>query len=153
MRMTIIVPDGLVGINQSFFDGFDMSQVPAEVRVLQWYDIQGELEFFDYRPNLRVTELPAWAELLRQQWVVVSDQNLFAQTLPSADNKSKAATFLSGTDWSVLPDVANPTMTNPYLANQAEFIAYRSQLRAIYANPPDVAVLFPERPRAVWQNV
>jgi len=68
-------------------------------------------------------------------------------------NKTTASELLVYTDWTSIADVANPQYSNPYLANQAEFLAYRSQLRAIAVNPPEGDVNWPVKPQAVWVTV
>ena len=65
------------------------------------------------------------------------------------ENKNKAAQLLQQTDWTVMPDVADPLQSNPYLTNQAEFVAYRSKLRSIAVNPT-ITVVFPTMPNEVW---
>lgn len=67
-------------------------------------------------------------------------------------NKQQAVSLLSATDWTTIPDVANPEMANPYLMNQAEFIAWRSQVRAIAVNPPSTPVDFPPQPTEQWSS-
>lgn len=52
------------------------------------------------------------------------------------------------TDWTTIPDVANPA-NSPYLANQADFIAYRNQVRQLAVNPV-VDPVFPTKPAEVW---
>jgi len=68
-----------------------------------------------------------------------------------SENKNKAAQLLQQTDWTVIPDVSDPLQSNPYLTNQAEFVAYRNQLRGIAVNPPAVAV-FPTIPVEIWSK-
>ena len=63
--------------------------------------------------------------------------------------KNQASGLLYKTDWTTIPDVANPAVSNPYLMNQAEFIAYRSQVRALAVNPV-VNPTFPPVPTAQW---
>jgi hypothetical protein len=67
------------------------------------------------------------------------------------DNKSQATTLLQQTDWTTIPDVADPAVSDPYLTNAAEFAAYRNQVRKIAVNPPVVAV-FPTMPNEVWSE-
>lgn len=69
-----------------------------------------------------------------------------------AQNKSQASQLLSATDWTTIPDVANPSASNPYLMNQGEFIAWRSQVRAIAVNPPTTPAVFPAQPTEQWSN-
>lgn len=85
------------------------------------------------------------------------DGSFVAPAIPetTADqNKTTAVTLLNQTDWTTIADVGNPQMANPYLANQAEFIAWRSEVRAIAVTP--VAGTLPvleEMPQEDWQTV
>ena len=69
----------------------------------------------------------------------------------AANNKTQATTLLQQTDWTAIPDVADPLKSNPYLMNQADFVAYRSTVRAIAVNPTFDAV-FPEMPVEQWSS-
>lgn len=72
---------------------------------------------------------------------------------PSAEqNKQRAIAMLQITDWATIADVGNPAMSNPYLANQAEFIAWRNQVRQIALNPVDGFITFPVMPTEDWQT-
>lgn len=62
--------------------------------------------------------------------------------------KKKASQLLYETDWTTIADVADPA-NSPYLKNQAEFIAWRSQIRALAINPVADPV-FPPKPNEVW---
>ena len=68
-----------------------------------------------------------------------------------AANKATASSLLAGTDWTTIADVASPT-NNPYLGNQAEFIAYRNTIRAIAVYPPAGQVTWPTAPTEVWES-
>jgi hypothetical protein len=73
---------------------------------------------------------------------------------PAEENKRQAVELLKQTDWVELPSVADPTQSNPYLENQAEFIAWRSKVRAIAVNPIDGDVsILDEIPQEVWKTV
>lgn len=64
--------------------------------------------------------------------------------------KQTASQLLYKTDWTTIPDVANPA-NNPYLTNQDEFIAYRNIVRGYAVNPvanPD----FPTAPTEQWSS-
>lgn len=65
--------------------------------------------------------------------------------------KASAQQLLSSTDWTTIPDVANPAISNPYLMNQAEFAAYRSTVRN-YAVNPVVDPVWPTLPMEQWSN-
>jgi acyl-CoA thioesterase len=64
------------------------------------------------------------------------------------DCKAQASALLYATDWTTIPDVAN-TANNPYLTNQAQFIAWRSQIRELAVNPI-VNPTFPTQPVPTW---
>jgi hypothetical protein len=65
--------------------------------------------------------------------------------------KSQATQILNSTDWTSIADVGNAEMSNPYLVNQAEFIAYRSTVRG-YAVNPVVDPVWPTPPTEQWSN-
>lgn len=65
--------------------------------------------------------------------------------------KQKAKELLYETDWTSIPDVGNSSVSNPYLVNQAEFIAYRSQIRALAVNPVANPV-WPTQPTEQWSS-
>lgn len=69
---------------------------------------------------------------------------------PTAEqNKATASSLLAGTDWTTIADVASPT-NNPYLGNQADFIAYRNVIRAIAVYPPAGEIVWATPPTEVW---
>ena len=65
--------------------------------------------------------------------------------------KQQASSLLSQTDWTTIADVADPTKSNPYLLNQAEFAAYRSAVRmlAVY---PVASPVWPTKPQEQWSS-
>ena len=73
--------------------------------------------------------------------------------IPTAEeNKATAVSLLQQTDWTTIADVGNPQTANPYLANQAAFIQWRSQVRAIAVNPIDgILPIFDEMPQEEWK--
>jgi hypothetical protein len=62
---------------------------------------------------------------------------------------TKAKAILQATDWTSIADVGDPTKSNPYLANQAAFIAYRSTVRNYAINPVENPV-WPTAPTEQW---
>ena len=68
----------------------------------------------------------------------------------TAQCKDNASGLLYQTDWTTIPDVAN-TSNNPYLTNQAAFIAYRNIIRGYAVNPvPDP--VWPTMPNPQWSS-
>lgn len=66
-----------------------------------------------------------------------------------ANVKNKASAILTQTDWTTIPDVADPEKSNPYLTNQNEFVEFRNIIRNIAINPTLDAV-FPAMPTEQW---
>jgi hypothetical protein len=77
MKLTIIPVDGLVGKENYFFTGLDLSTsgISVGVHALQWYDIEGEIEFTTNSDRTKpqnelISELPAWATACVEIWNV-----------------------------------------------------------------------------------
>jgi len=94
----------------------------------------------------KITEIPFTeaeiADYLKQQKI----------TFPVI-NKNKAKDLLEKSDWATRPSVGDPEISNPYLANQADFFDYQNALRQIVFNPPDTEITFPVYPQEDWQAV
>jgi hypothetical protein len=65
--------------------------------------------------------------------------------------KAQATQILNSTDWTSIADVGDPTKANPYLVNQAEFIAYRSTVRGYAVNPVENPT-WPTAPTEQWST-
>jgi hypothetical protein len=65
--------------------------------------------------------------------------------------KKQASALLFETDWTTIPDVANPSDSNPYLTNQREFMTWRSEIRQLAVNPVANPV-WPTQPTPQWGN-
>jgi hypothetical protein len=78
------------------------------------------------------------------------DYDLSAVTIQAQKDacKAQASSLLYATDWTTIPDVAD-SVNNPYLTNQAEFIAWRSQIRELAVNPV-ANPIFPTQPTPAW---
>lgn len=99
-------------------------------------------------------------ELVAGEWIdgwtvtekTPEEQASYVEQIKSS-NKQQADLLLSQTDWTSIPSVSDPAQSNPYLANQAEFLSYRSQIREIAVNPPATpVVVWPTLPVEVWEN-
>lgn len=106
----------------------------------QWtaegYDYSG-ITWLDSSP------MPTQAEL-DALWSSTQD------TIAKEKCKQQASELLYATDWTTIPDVTDPT-NNPYLINQANFIAYRNQVRQLAVNPV-VSPVFPTKPTEQWSS-
>jgi hypothetical protein len=64
--------------------------------------------------------------------------------------KQQAQEILYKTDWTTIPDVADPIYT-PYLMNQTEFKQYRAIIRG-YAVTPVADPVWPTQPTEQWSS-
>lgn len=99
-----------------------------------------------------------WAECpadCTTQWTYVDGQ--FIPPVPyvptAEENKATAVSLLQATDWTTIADVGNAQMSNPYLANQAEFISYRNAIRQYAVYPEAGNIQWPKLPTEDWVKV
>jgi hypothetical protein len=73
---------------------------------------------------------------------------------PTAEqNKDMATQKLQTTDWTTIPDVGDPTKSNPYLSNVQDFVTYRNVVRQYAVNPIAGYINWPVKPTEVWTTV
>jgi len=114
--------------------------------------------------NFIVTNIALANEPLADNWIACPDNvtmgwgyvdGQFIEPPPfdySAQNSAQAQTLLTATDWTAIASVADPVVSNPYLTNQAEFLSYRSAVRAIGVKPPTTPATFPTAPTEQWSS-
>lgn len=154
MKLTIIPADGAVGEDGKFYDGLDLSScnIPADVHALQWQDTAGWIEFKDPVPNQPITELPTWANCCMTKWTEANTP--VPPAPPTAEqNKNKAVLLLQSTDWTTIPDVADPAKSNPYLSNAQDFVTYRNAVRQYAVYPVAGSINWPVVPQEIWTKV
>lgn len=156
MKLTIIPSDGAVYEDGLCYSNLTWAGTPADVHALQWLDTQGWIEFNNGQPNQIITELPDWALNAEAAWQVAYDEahNPPVPAPPTAEeNKATAVQLLQNTDWTTIPDVADPTKSNPYLANVNDFVTYRNAIRQYAIYPVAGNINWPTIPQEVWQTV
>jgi hypothetical protein len=154
MRLTIIPVGGSVGENEVFYNNLDLSScnIPADVHALQWQDTAGWIEFKDPVPNQPITELPAWANCCMTKWTEANTP-VSPQPPTAEQNKQTAVAKLKATDWTTIPDVADPAKSSPYLSNAQDFITYRNAVRQYAVYPVAGNINWPSIPQEVWTTV
>ena len=153
MKLTIIPIDGTVIENGKSYINLDLSScaIPANVRALQWKETFGWLEFWD-KQNEDITELPSWVNCCLTKWTEANTP--VPPSPPTAEaNKETAIYLLQQTDWTTIPDVSDPTKSNPYLANVNDFVTYRNAVRQYALNPVAGDITWPTLPQEVWTTV
>jgi hypothetical protein len=113
---------------------------------------QVEINSFDVAPPWYWVDCP---DEVTSRWTYVNEEFIApAVHIPTADeNKATAMTILIQTDWTSITDIGNPQVSNPYLANQAEFIAYRNAIRNIAVYPVAGNINWPTLPSEEWQII
>jgi hypothetical protein len=155
MKLTITPVDGSVGEDGKFYLDLDLSScaIPANVHALQWDGTAGWIEFNSALiANQPITELPAWANCCMTKWTEANTPT--PPSPPTAEqNKQAAVNKLSATDWTTIPDVADPTKSNPYLSNAQDFVTYRNAVRQYAVYPVAGDINWPAVPQEVWTTV
>lgn len=150
MKLTIIPKDKTVYVDGLSYAPLEWDGTPIDVHALQWLDVAGHIEFIGNVPNEPITTLPQWAINAYDAWVVANTPVPYVPT--AEENRAIASSLLYDTDWTTIPDVADPTKSNPYLVNVAEFLEYRNEVRQYAINPVAGNVNFPTRPVAIWST-
>jgi hypothetical protein len=159
MRLTIVIEDKSVYVDTDVFTNLDLSGcgIPDNIHALQWFDVEGWIEYkFNEQPNQTITQLPAWANNCVAVWDVAYQNKINPPPPPpptAEANKQWASELLYQTDWTTIPDVSDPTKSNPYLGNVDEFITYRNYVRQYAINPVAGNIDWGTVPTAVWVTV
>ena len=154
MKLTIIPADGSVGEDGLFYNNLDLSScsIPANIHALQWDGAAGWIEFKDPVPNEEITSLPAWANCCMTKWTEANTP-VPPQPPTAEQNKNIAMQKLQATDWTTIPDVADPVKSNPYLSNVQDFVAYRNAVRQYAVYPVAGNINWPAVPQEIWTKV
>ena len=153
MLLTIIPVDGAVKKDEVGYIDLDLSScaIPSNVRTLQWQETSGWLEFWD-KQNEDITALTSWTDCCLAVWTVANTP--VPPSPPTAEeNKQTAVTLLQQTDWTQIPSVSDPALSNPYLANKNAFDIYRNAVRQYALNPVAGNITWPVAPTEVWTAV
>ena len=150
MLLTIIPIDENVVKDKVGYLNLDLSScgIPSNVRALQWQETSGWIEFWDQQ-NENITALPSWVDCCLAAWTVANTP--IPPSPPTAeDNKQTAIGILQQTDWTQIPSVSDPALSNPYLANKNAFDVYRNSVRQYALNPVAGNITWPTIPTEVW---
>lgn len=100
-------------------------------------------------PYIQADDATHWVYTVEVRDMTQEEKEAYDNNLRQ-QNKAQAESLLQTTDWTATVDINNPQYSDPYLANQAEFLAYRSNVRKIAVNPPVVVDEWPVKPEEVW---
>ena len=153
MQLTIIPSDGAVYENGLCYSNLVWDGTPPNVHALQYFnDNTGWIEFNDGTPNENITAIPLWGQNAMAAWTVANTP--VPPTPPTAEeNKATAVSLLQQTDWTQIPSVSDPALSNPYLANKLAFDQYRNDVRQYAVYPVAGDLVWATIPQEVWQTV
>lgn len=113
--------------------------------------------------TFEVADTLFWADcaddvVVDQFWYNPDNQLIEPYTPPppppptSEENKQTAIGLLQETDWTTIPDVADPAISNPYLTNQQAYFSYRNIVRGYTINLVAGNINWPVQPTPIWSN-
>lgn len=75
-RITILPEDGAVYKDKEAYIDLDLSScgIPDDIHALQWFEVDGWIEFEDTRENEVISALPAWADCCLVKWQEAYDE-------------------------------------------------------------------------------
>jgi hypothetical protein len=154
------VPVGYPVVDENFFmlypnTSFPYPLAPSDVEPFGYglYEFSSQPTPGTYENVVGVTPVKNADGIWIQTWAVVPmtpEEVASKNEQLKQQNKSQAASLLTATDWTTIPDVSDPALSDPYLTNAAEFAAYRSNVRKIAVNPPVTVGTWPVQPEEVW---
>ena len=71
MRLTIIVPDSVVGIDGEFRE-LNLSALPANVHAVQWDGAKGHVEYSDGSPNTPLTSISTFDTIVSAWYAITA---------------------------------------------------------------------------------
>jgi hypothetical protein len=152
--------NGAVITEREFKSMYSDTSFPAQLTVslLNNFDADIVLNGAQPTPEFYQVVIQDNAEKIGNQWFtkfICVDMDEGARAAKDekvkANNKAAAIKYLQQTDWTAIPSVSDPAISDPYLTNSNEFAVYRNELRKIAVNPPVVAV-FPTIPVEIWSE-
>jgi hypothetical protein len=153
-------PIGNAVADENFFmlypdTSFPYPLTPSDVEPFGYglYEFSSQPTPSTYEKVVEVTPVKNASGIWMQTWAVVpmTPEEVAAKNEQlKQQNKQQAEARLYETDWTTIPDVSDPALSDPYLTNSAEFAAYRSNVRKIAVNPPVTVDVWPVEPEEVW---
>lgn len=126
----------------------------TSIKCMVTFEGIGEVPFLaDPKDTINPNSKVIFDECVSEKWGYISDYVEAPKPEPhiptEEQNKVKASQLLRETDFVELPSVSDPGEPL-YLVNKADFITYRTALRAIAVNPQSGNLTWPTKPSAIW---
>jgi hypothetical protein len=113
MRLSIIVVDKAVYVDNICISDLLWEGTPSNIHALQWDGVTGHIEFIGHtQPNAIITELPQWAINAKQSWdVTKKDVTATGTTLRPTSSPKKPTSVPSSLSKT---STSKKTSSNPY---------------------------------------
>lgn len=86
-------------------------------------------------------------------WTYIDGVFIPPPTSTAEENKATAVSLLQATDWTQIPSVSDPSLSNPYLANKLAFDQYRNDVRQYAVYPVAGDITWPIIPTENWTSL
>lgn len=121
-----------------------------------------ELRYYGWLPHVLIDPPHTWIDkfigsvnVIEPTQVVETNQYVPKTPEEIAEDlqpiKDEGKTLLADSDWTDIPATGDATKSNPYLANQSEFTAWRSQVRYLMMTLDNPYVQYPPPPVEDWK--
>ena len=152
MKLTIVPSDNAVCVDGAGTLHLSWEGTPTNIHAVQWENESGWIEYNDGTPNEDITVLPVWTDNAVAAWTVANTP-LPPTPASAEENKSIAMSILRQTDWTQIPSVIDPALSNPYLTNKLAFDQYRDAVRQYAVYPVEGNIDWPTIPAENWVKV
>jgi hypothetical protein len=116
---------------------------------MKFYQVTDTNQVIGYKD----TDIDGIDYAISQGWQDVTSE--YPQPVPQTANENKniAVGLLQATDWTQIPSVSDPALSNPYLSNKLAFDQYRNDVRQYAVYPVEGNITWPTVPTENWVKV
>ena len=73
MRLCVVVEDKFVAVDDEGYWLDNLDYIDSSINAIQWYDTKGEIEYHDDRPNLEITDITPYNQVV-VDWQAAKDK-------------------------------------------------------------------------------
>ncbi|QDP68203.1 MAG: hypothetical protein Unbinned1007contig1000_15 [Prokaryotic dsDNA virus sp.] len=127
MRLCVVVEDKYVAKDEEGYFVENLDYIDKNINAIQWYDTKGEIEYQDDTPNLEITDITPYNQVLTD-WQTAKDKYILETTIELRTDwdvmfKEIRSYLLTECDWTQNSD--NKLSD----AKKEEWRVYRQKLR------------------------
>tara|TARA_R100000781_G_C4064690_1_gene122320 strand:+ start:390 stop:854 length:465 start_codon:yes stop_codon:yes gene_type:complete len=127
MRLCVVVEDKYVAVDDEGYWVDNLDYIDSNINAIQWYDTKGEIEYQDDTPNLEITDITPYNQVLTD-WQTAKDKYVLETTIELRTDwdvmfKEIRSYLLTECDWTQNTD--NKLSD----AKKEEWRVYRQKLR------------------------